>query len=157
MLNVMYSVLEDSLRPVDTTVQIYSGSPVTLETSSATGKITTVTSNVVTYGLAKFDANSYANFALSTDGSYGGGQMTVVKQGIVQLFPSVYQDPTTLNTTVVQMWVTTDNFLSGDPLYVNGSNKITKDGTSVGNTVLGKIIIPPSATNGGVMVIQLSC
>ena len=155
MLNVLYSVLEDSLRPIDGTVNIYSGNPVAFKTATTDGTITTVVGNVAVYGLAKFDANQYANFASGEAGAYGSGKMTIIKRGIVQLYPSVYQDPTTLNTVVQQIWDTTQtNYNAGQPLYViNGY--ITTDSTAVSNTLIGKVIVGPTATNGGVMTIEV--
>jgi len=154
MLNVLYSVLEDSLRPIDSTVSVYSGSPLMLKSGTTDGTVTTVSGNVAVYGLAKFDQNAYANFANGEAGAYGSGRMTIIKKGIVQLYPSVYQDPTNLNTVVQQIWDTAQNYIAGAPLYVN-SGLITNQSSGVSSTLFGKVIVQPSATNGGVMTVEV--
>jgi len=154
MINVKYSVLEDGDVNVNglSTSNIYEGSPVYLD---ASGYAEPVTTNVGVYGLSKIDRNQYRDYSYgdALAGAYGSRKITVVVDGIVQIYPSFYEQ-TDAADIKVDLWTGSFNYY--DEVGVTNGNKIVEIGGAVGaDTVFGRVLQPPTVANGGVMTIQL--
>ena len=154
MINVKYSVLEDGDVNVNanSTSAIYEGTPVALD---ASGYAEPVKTNIGVYGLSKIDRNSHRDLSYGDAfaGAYGARKITVVVDGIVQIYPSFYERVDN-SDVVVQLWAGNLNYY--DAVGVDASGFIVVSTSAVGsNTIFGRVLTPPTVANGGVLTIQL--
>ena len=153
MINGMYTVLEDATKCVATAAVLYEGTPVTID---ATGCITQAVGDVYVYGLSKLPKNTYRDMTYSYTDTYGSRKTTVVKGGIIQLYPSVY---TTADNTAVQvdLWDSgVDSAAFGTSLYVDDAGLITTTATN-SLSLFAKVVYAPdnNVNNPGVLEIEM--
>ena len=137
--------MEDSTKTVKPTATIYSGRPVSLHAAADAdqGSIEDITAEVIVYGLAKFQKNSYIDEVVDDFGFYGSKKGTVILSGVVEVTHNVFSDPYTGVETTVKTYDDAQSYAPMTPLYVELTDttkigQITSVTTSANNgTFLG--------------------
>lgn len=142
-INSEKNVLEDSQRPVNISATIYSGRPVSLNSS---GEVIAATNGTVFYGLAGGDKNAFRDDTYGEFAAFGSGLLKVKKSGIVTVAPSVYS--TVSGETTFQVYDTAKTYNVNDNLLVDSNGLISNAvGLTNADSIIGRVITPPSGAN----------
>jgi hypothetical protein len=145
--------IEDSTKTVTTTATIYAGRPVTLHAAvdANQGNVEDITSEVMVYGLAKFQKNSYVDEVVDDFGFYGSRKGTVILSGIVEVTHNVFTDNVGTETTV-KTYDDAQTYAPMQPLYVELTDtakigQITNVTTTANNATFLGYCLASDATN----------
>jgi len=135
--------MEDSTKLVRPDAVIYSGRALSLRPNvdANQGTLQPTLSNILVYGLAKFQKNSYLDEVVDDYGFYGSKKGTVILSGIVEVTDNVFTDPAGVETTV-HTYDTTLTYAPGQPLYVD----LTSGDPAIIGTITNVVGAPNDAT-----------
>lgn len=139
--------------PVNSSAVIFSGRPVTLNSS---GELVALVENKKALGLAKFNKNTYIDETMGAWGMYGSRKGTVIVQAIVDISPNYFVAADGVETVVANY---TADLLTAAPM---SAVYVVTSGTDAGKlttilvesetgqndlTKVGYLLVAPSETN----------
>ena len=151
MIETPYIVFEDAIRTKKANEQVYEGSPLNLDVNGEL-KVALPTEGV--YGISKLDSNTHRDLAFGEFGAFGTGKLSVVKQGIVRVQDTVYNEieidtsmgPTSTPTTITL--VANVEWAVGNLVYVAANGVYTNVATAGAASLCGKVTATPAMTGG---------
>jgi len=149
-----YKVLEDATKALKSGETVYAGRAVWQETG--------VSSNIVgaapaagdrVYGLSKANKNAYLDEVSGGQGFYGSGKVTVVREGMVELYQLVFTDAAGAETTV-KTWDDTAITAAdiGGPLYADDADGTITNVADGGNNPKIGYLLDIDTTAGCIQV-----